>query len=73
MGETCPTCGQTLTDRVPILEVGTFTQHADGWHLSDWRLGGRPSELTVGGWTIEELGEIATDLAVAQSGRLRPC
>lgn len=55
----CPSPGDHR--RAPITEAGRITRTASGLVLDGWSFAGGPL-LRIGGWSLEEMAQIATDL-----------
>lgn len=58
----CPTCFQEIPEeiqemaRVPILEAGKFVWDGKRWVVDGWSFANLSH---IGGWTLEELAQIA--------------
>jgi hypothetical protein len=60
----CPTCGRS-DRRAAITNPGAVRRTPSGLVLDGWGFGGE--QMSVGGWTVTELAQIAADLGTLEA------
>ncbi len=68
VNEVCPTCGRSAEHggrRSSITNAGGVRRTSSGLVLDGWGFQGE--HVSVGGWTVAELAQIAADLGTLES------
>lgn len=69
--EHCPTCHQQIVEEIPrakIIKPGGFSWDGKRWIAKNWSFDFGSEDHVIGGWSVQDLAEIAFDLEKLREG-----